>query len=142
MLISWCFTSRVARPVAGRIVVPAGPGRNEVWMSVHDRHPGMAPDGVVGQFQLVSLADQHPQRALAVARCCRRVGEAAAKEFERRLELLVRALTSDRGGDMRLVDSELREPAPDPLRAPAVETPAVVGEAVGEALVVEVALLA
>ena len=52
------------------------------------------------------------------------------------------ALTPDRRGDQLAVDPERRELALDAFGPPAVEPPAVLGEAVGEPFVVEVALLA
>ena len=51
-------------------------------------------------------------------------------------------LLADGGGDQLRLDAEAAQPALDPLGAPAVEPPPVVGEAAGEARVVEVALLA
>ncbi len=50
-------------------------------------------------------------------------------------------LLADRGGDQLGFDAERAQLALDPLGAPAVEAPAVVGEALGVAGVVEVALL-
>src|SRR5687767_12422566 len=102
----------------------------------------MAADGVVRQFELVALADEHPERALAVPWRGRRGGEAAAQEREGGLELAFVALSGRGGLDELAGHPEGAQPLLDPLRAPAVEPPAILGEAVGEARVVEVPLLA
>jgi len=94
------------------------------------------------QLELVALAHEHPEGTLAVAWRGRRVGEAAAQERERRGELAGVVLLADRGRDGVRIDARLAQTALDPLRSPAVEPPPVVGEPVGVASVVEIALLA
>ena len=101
----------------------------------------MAPQRIVRQFELVALAYQHAERALEIARRGRRLREAALQQRERRLELPRVVLLPDGGGDQLRLDAERAQLALDPLGAPAVEAPAVVGEALGVPGVVEVALL-
>src|ERR671915_441257 len=110
--------------------------------SIEGRDARVAADRVVRQLELVALADEHAEGALAVARCGRRVGEAAAQEGERGVQLPLVVPFTDGGLDQVGLDAERPQPALDPLGAPAVEPPAVVGEAVGEAGVVGVAPLA
>src|SRR5689334_14859783 len=96
--------------------------------SVERRRAGVAPDRVMRELELVALADEHAERALAVARRCGRLGEPPAQQRDSRLELLVRALTRHRAGDVVAVDAERKQPLLDALDAPAVEPPAILRE--------------
>jgi hypothetical protein len=96
---------------------------------------------IVREFELVALADEHPEGALEVARRGGRLGKAALQQGERRLELARVVLLADGGGDQLGLDPERAQLALDPLGAPAVEPPTVVGVAPGVGGVVEVALL-
>src|SRR5690242_15715176 len=101
--------------------------------SVERRRAGVAPDRVMRELELVVPADEHAERALAVARGSGRPGEPPGQQHDSRIELLVRALTRHRGGDVVAVDAERKQPLLDALGAPAVEPPAILGEALGEA---------
>src|SRR5688572_8413768 len=102
----------------------------------------VAADRVVRELELVALAEQDSERAVAVAGRRRRLGEAAGEDGQRRLELLRRLLLADDGGHELTVDAEREQLALDALGAPAVEPAAVVREPLRVARVVEVALLA
>ena len=98
----------------------------------------MAANGVVRQLELVALADEHPERALAVPWRSRRLGEAAPQERERGFELAFVVLGGHGVLDELGGHPEGAQPLLDPLRAPTVEPPAILGEAG----IVEIALLA
>lgn len=101
----------------------------------------MAPNRVVRQLELVALADEDAEGALAVTRSGRRLREAAAQEGEGSLELLAVVALADGCGDQLGLDPERAQTALEPLGAPAVQLPPILREAPGEAGVVEVALL-
>src|SRR5918992_4617353 len=109
-----------------------------MWSSIEGRDARVAADRVVRQLELVALADEHAEGALAVARRGRRVGETAAQQGERGVQLPLVAALADGGLDQVRLDAERPQPALDPLGAPAVEPPSVVREAAGEAGVVEI----
>src|SRR5688500_1193508 len=101
----------------------------------------MAAQRVVRELEVIALADEHAERAVALARSLRWLGEPAREQLERGLHLPRVVLLADRRGDDLAVDPEREQLALDALGAPGVEAPAVVGEALRVARVVEVALL-
>src|SRR5687767_5574599 len=105
-------------------------------LSVEGRGADMTADRVVRQLELVALADQDTERALAVSGCRGRRREAASQEGQGGRELLVMSSIADGRRDQVGLDAQFREAPLDPLGAPAVEPPPVLREALGEASVV------
>ena len=75
------------------IVVPGGARRNDAHGSLPGRRrlptPGVAAQRVVRELEVVALADEDAERAVALARRGRRLGHAPAQQRERRLELVL-----------------------------------------------------
>jgi hypothetical protein len=90
-------------------------------------------------LQRVAAPDEHAQRPIAVAPGGRRRRETSAQEREGGDELVVLGLVAERGLDMLRGDSEPAQPADDAVAAPVVQSAAVLGEALRERGVVEVA---
>ncbi len=100
----------------------------------------VAAQRVVGDVEVVALADEEAERALAVARRLRRHGEPARQQLARGGQLVVLALGHGLV-DQVAIDAELAQAPLDALPAPAVEIAPVLGEAAGERGVVDVAAL-
>ena len=117
------------------------------WRStsaVVDRRARVAAQCVVRELELVALADEEAERPLAVARRLGRVREAAGEQLAAPPRARRAVVVAARRAAARIsvaVDAELVQPALDPLRAPAVEIAAVLGEALGERGIVEIAAL-
>jgi hypothetical protein len=96
-----------------------------------------------GERQLDRMAapDEDAQRPVPIAPGGRRRREAPAQERERGAELVVPGLLAERGLDELRRDAELAQPAADAVPSPVVEPAAVLGEALRERGVVEVAAL-
>ena len=63
-------------------------------------------DGVVGQLELVALADEQSERAIASTIVGRGLREAPAQDGEGGLELLAGAALAERGRDQRRIESD------------------------------------
>src|SRR4051794_22909574 len=100
------------------------------------------PNGVVSRLEVVALAHQEAQRALALAVVGGRLAVAAAQQRERRVELRSVVVAGERRPDVLARDAVVDELALDPVGAPAIEQATVLGEALREPAVVEIALLA
>src|SRR5215207_5147005 len=95
-LFCWSFNGPSARSVAAWIVVPGDSWRNDARKREHCRPPrrsellvdtGVAAQRVMGEIQLVALAHEHAERAVALARGLRYGGHAAAQQLDRRCQL-------------------------------------------------------
>src|SRR3954471_16083436 len=113
-----------------------------VARSALERERTVTTQRVVRELEVITLAHEEPERPLEVARRLRRRREAALQERRRGGELVVGVVVRERLGDVPAVDAELSEPPLDPLVAPLVQIAPVLGEALGEARVVDVAALA
>src|SRR6185295_11852459 len=100
----------------GRIHPAAGAAKPSVQRLAGD--PGVAAQRVVGELELVALADQDPERAIALARGLRRLREAAGEDLQRSLHLPLVILLADHARDDLAVDAEREQLALDPLGAP------------------------
>ena len=94
------------------------------------------------ELELVALAHEHAERAVALARRRRRRRGSAGAAARARPRARPRASwLAERRGDVLGRDAERAQPPLDPLGAPGVEPPAVVGEAPREGGVVDEAAL-
>src|SRR4051812_37466261 len=133
-----------ARSVARWIVVLRTARRNDATLlpsRVALVGSGVAAQGVVGELEVIALAHEHPQRAVALARRGGDYGDAPAQQGDGRVELAVVVLLRDRRSHVLRRDAERAEAPRDPLGAPGVEPTAVLGEPPGKAGVVDVAAL-
>src|SRR4051812_43112865 len=94
-------------------------------------------DRVVGEFEVVAAASQEPERPLAVAVALRRPPDTRAQDRNGRGQLVMAVAGADRSRRDGGLDAERQQPALDPVGPPGVEAAAVLGEAAGEARVVE-----
>ena len=144
------FKARTGPSVAGRIVVPAVAGRNgprcaeQAECARQRRQSAWRPrDGAARR------ARARARSPCAAGRRARGRARAAspAVTAKRRSSSATAASSSswpsvpERGRDVLAGDAERRQAALDPLGAPGVEAAAVLGEAVGEARVVDIAAL-
>src|SRR3954470_4363696 len=113
-----------------------GPQGAAVPTSV-ERGAGVTAQRVVGQLEVVALAHQVPERAIALPGRRRGRREAALEQRDGGGEVVVVARLQ-RGFDVLPGDAERGEPALDAVRPPAVEAAPVLGEAAGERRVVDV----
>src|SRR4051794_38459396 len=110
-----------ARSVARRIVVPRAVRRNDATRRrsrLELAGAGVAAKGVVGELELVPLADEHRQRAIAVPRRLGHGRHPAPQQCHGGLQLAGSVLLRERGGDVLSCDAELAQAALDPLGAP------------------------
>src|SRR5689334_295412 len=96
-------------------------------LELPDAH--VASQDIHGELEVIAAPHEHAEGPVALPGVHRRLREAATQQLERRLTLIVRAPFADRRRDVLTIDPERPQPALDPLRAPAVEVPAVLGEA-------------
>lgn len=95
----------------------------------------------MGEVELVAAADEHPERAVAAPVVVGRVGETAAEQVDRRVQLALGVLVGERDRDVLGRDAGGEQSLLDALGAPRVDLAPVLGEAARVRRVVEVAPL-
>src|SRR5215210_1140090 len=88
------------RSTDGPLAQTPGDVRRAVMRSIELADVRMATQRVVGELEVVSLAHEDAQRALAFARGRGHDGEAAPQQRERRLELLLMVLGRECAADL------------------------------------------
>src|SRR3954454_11453239 len=108
MMICWSFSGRcgpVCRLAGSYYCEPPGANRRNATPVKPASVRGFGLDarvpaeGVVGEFEVVALADEHPERAVPVARCLRRCREAARQQLGRGSQLAAVIALRERGRD-------------------------------------------
>src|SRR5215217_4835757 len=89
---------------------------------------GVAAQRVMGEIQLVALAHEHAERAVALAWRLRYGGHTAAQQLDRRRQLARVVALPERGGDVLGRDAERPQAPLDPLRPPGIEALTILGE--------------
>jgi len=98
-----------------------------------------APDRRVGELRVVAPPQKEPGGSPAGAVVRRpSLGHSPLEDGHRRLELVVCVSHAERPLDQVVLDADLLEPHPDPLRAPPVERPPVLGVALRVSRVVDI----
>lgn len=104
--------------------------------------PLVLPDRLVSELEVVPAADEEAERAASVAVLAWRRREATPQELERGLALLVERPGVERRADVPRGDARDQQALLDAVRPPAVERPAILGEAPRVAGVVDGPLIA